>query len=202
MSALWEPLSAARVARRDFEVARRKTHQRMARDGTAATPDEIDELHERWEVACAYYRVNEIEPAGWRELGLDEPQPWELHEAELLVAPVPIGSLDSSAASGDVAASDRTPLRPNLGDHSRATIKHAVELFLDRDKSSTALAMELSTPNATRLRRMVRAGLIDLNHNGEPGLWVDPRVGTREGGRIVLRYWDERSRDWVDPLHD
>ena len=62
-----------------------------------------------------------------------------------------------------------------------------------------ARATGIQRKDATRLRNLRDGGLLSLNDRGK--ILVDPRVG-RVGGRIALRYLDDRGEKWLDPYTD
>jgi hypothetical protein len=94
---------------------------------------------------------------------------------------------------------------PTAASHGWGTIQRAVELFSERTKVTWAGVTRetgLNHKDVGRVRRLRDGGLLRLDQAGQEGLWVDPRVRQLPGRRIILRYWDEASRHWLDPYSD
>jgi hypothetical protein len=108
---------------------------------------------------------------------------------------------ESRPREPDMPRPSETPRLPaGLQFFAHATIQRAVKLFASgttRNDVAKRVPKLGSSHNATRVAKLSAGGLLSLNNQGK--LVADGRVA-RRAGRIGLRYLDERSTGWLDPL--
>jgi hypothetical protein len=184
---LHEPLSSARIAYRDYQVARREVLRDTAIRQAPATEEQLAYVHEKWEIACAFFRVNEEEPSGWREEGLVEPEPWELVEAELLVPP-----LRDRPASPAAAEQPQDESKPESGfvDVPFTLAEEALQLHVSEGLGRRTL------PNKIRgLREWGARAVLHWYGVGKPaGLWLDKDERLCWGRAIrPIGGWEQRE---------
>jgi hypothetical protein len=106
----------------------------------------------------------------------------------------------AAALPDDTAAKPQLPLPHGLKWFTHGQIQQAVKLFaVGMTRNDVAKATGAGSKNATRVRNLIDGGLLPLNE--ERKLIVSPRVA-RQGGRLALRYLDERGERWLDPHKD
>jgi hypothetical protein len=90
----------------------------------------------------------------------------------------------------------RAPLPAGLGWFAWSKIQKAARAYAaGMGRNEVAKHVELPREDASRVRKMLAHELLRLNEAGK--LVSDPRVASRGGRELALRYWGDEG--WLDP---